>query len=130
MEKQPKVYNEVTEAELLSKTLEVFGEGGEHWIKHSLSDGHGNYCMLGAMNRAARLLNASPTVNRNAKKHLALKIGDTKHNLPSSKYFEHLVKKQPSMAIATYNDTRKDFKEIKEVVCNTLKEAINNEESK
>lgn len=53
------VKRNVSSARLISKALEIFGPKGEHWISGNLDDGHGNFCMLGALNEAGQCLHAT-----------------------------------------------------------------------
>lgn len=55
--------------ELLLKAIKVLRDG--HWIKREFTDGHGGYCSIGAINRAAQVEPRLSPYRRGAKRALA-----------------------------------------------------------
>lgn len=111
---QPNIDPNVTPAEVIGKAIEILGPNGEHWITGDLEDGKGNYCMLGAINKARTLLSAKGSVSGAAKRLIVKHIPDTY--------------RWGISGIATFNDfhdydNENRFPAVKAVMCNALKEA-------
>ena len=107
--------------DILAKALEIWGPNGEHWCRGVLEHGgvyHNSYCLYGGIGKAYC---GFPIYDTEAKEHRrALRL-----------ISDEINKSNPhdlGIAHAHWNDSRESFKPVKQVVCNALKQALNDEE--
>ena len=118
-----KQQREVTVADVLAKTLELFGPKGEQWIKgyeeRWLSTGYA-YCIFGGIDKASQILKAGNICNDTKKK--------VANALPRAyrKYaflVDHVYDAENS--IANFNDDpKRTFAQVKRKLCSVLKKEL------
>lgn len=110
----------VSAADVIAKSIDIFGPKGEHWITGVQHDGHGNYCMLGAIKKAGQVLGAPEKTVREARVEVAKATPgwqDTGKSLTA-------LNMDAYSDIPDFNDTKLTYAPIKRVMCKALKSAL------